>query len=130
MVAGALHEQGHLVRHLPDVGPGTGQHGQAGALARGRHQEEPRGHLDDRLTDAAAEVPARAPGQGLEPRGERGQVIGIGLLKPAGGADRQAILGQEHRAGDVRNAQHQVIQEPVELPGRRARGAAVDVSLH
>jgi hypothetical protein len=40
VVAGALDENRHLVRHLADVGLDRGQHGQAGALAGRRHDEE------------------------------------------------------------------------------------------
>jgi hypothetical protein len=131
VVAGALHENRHLVRHLAYVGLGSGQHSQAGALARRRHEEEARRHLDDRLADvAAAEVPARTLGERLEPRGERGQVVGVGLLKSPGRTEGQAILGQEYRPGDMRNAHHQVIEEPVKLAHRVIRGGAVIISLH
>jgi hypothetical protein len=131
VVTGALHQDGHLVRHLAYVGLGPGQHGQAGALARRRYKEEAGRHLDNRLTDvAAAEVPARALGERLEPRGERGQVLGVGLLKPPGRAESQAVLRQEHRPGDMRNARHQVIEEPVKLAHRVPRGGAVITSLH
>ena len=44
--------------------------------------------------------------------------------------ERQAILGQEHRLGDMRNAHHQIIEEPVELAHRIWRGGAVIISLH
>ena len=93
-----------------------GQHGQAGALAGRGHDEEARRHLDDGLADvAAAEVPARAARERLEPGGERGQVLGIGLVEAAGGAEGQAVLRKEHRPRDVRDPHHQVIEQPVEL---------------
>jgi hypothetical protein len=131
VVAGALHEKRHLVRHLADVGLGPGQHGQAGTLPGRRHEEKPRRHLDDGLTDvAAAEVPARPAGERLEPRGERGQMLGVGLRESPGGTERQAILGEEHRPGDVRNTHHQVIEEPVKLAHWVACGGAVMISLH
>jgi hypothetical protein len=63
VVARALNENRHLVRHLADIGLGRGQHRQAGALASRRHDEEAGRHLDDRLARVAAEVAAGAPGQ-------------------------------------------------------------------
>jgi hypothetical protein len=63
VVAGALHEDCHLVRHLADVGLGRGQHGQAGALAGRAHDEEARRHLDDRLPRRPAELVAGAAGE-------------------------------------------------------------------
>jgi hypothetical protein len=80
VVAGALHENRHLVRHLADVGLNRGQHGQAGALAGRRHDKEPRRHLDDGLAGVTAEVPAGAAGERVEPGREGGQVLRVGLL--------------------------------------------------
>ena len=56
----------------------SAQHRQAGALAGGGDEEERRLHLDHGLPyRAAAEVPARAPGEALEAGGDRGQVLGV-----------------------------------------------------
>jgi hypothetical protein len=58
VVAGALYENGHLVRHQSDVGLGSGEDGKAGALPGRTHEEKARCHLDDGLPDlAAAEMP-------------------------------------------------------------------------
>ena len=107
MVAGALHEDRHLVRHLADIRFGSGQYRQAGALPGRGHEEEARRHLDDGLADvAAAEVPARAARQRIEPGGECRQVLGVRLAEAAGSTEfkglprrvRQASLAPELRA--------------------------------
>jgi hypothetical protein len=93
VVAGALDEDRHLVCHLADVRFRSGQHRQAGALPGRGHEEEARRHLDDGLADvAAAEVPARTARQRLKARGERCQVLGVGLVKGTGCTERQAVL--------------------------------------
>jgi hypothetical protein len=58
VVAGALDENCHLVRHLADVRLSRGEHGQAGALSGRAHDEEARSHFDDRLTGVPAELVA------------------------------------------------------------------------
>ena len=71
------------------------------------NQRYPVSHLDDRLSHlTAAEVPARASRQRLEPGGEGGQMLGVRLVQAARGAERQAVLGQEHGALDVRDPPH------------------------
>jgi hypothetical protein len=61
VLAGALHEDRHLIRHKSHVGLGLGEDGKAGPLASRRHEKEARAHLDDGLPDlATAEVPASA----------------------------------------------------------------------
>jgi hypothetical protein len=92
VVAGALDENRHLVRHLADVGLGRGQHGQAGALAGRRHDEEARRHLDDRLARLTAEVPAGTAGKRVEAGRERRQVLGVGLREATGSPEGQAVL--------------------------------------
>jgi hypothetical protein len=92
MVAGALDEDRHLVRHLADVGITRGQDRQAGALAGRRHDEEAGRHLDNRLTGIPAKGVARAAGQRLERRRERGQVLHVSLLHAPGSAEGQAVL--------------------------------------
>jgi hypothetical protein len=72
VVAGALDEDRHLVRHLTDVSVTRGKDGKARALAGRGHDEEACRHLDDRLTGVAAEGAARAAGQRLERGRERG----------------------------------------------------------
>jgi len=72
VVAGALNEDRHLVRHLADVGVTRGKDGKARALAGRGHDEEARRHLNDRLSGLAAEGVARAAGQRLERGRERG----------------------------------------------------------
>ncbi|HEX7159718.1 MAG TPA: hypothetical protein VF223_00630 [Trebonia sp.] len=71
MVAGALDEDRHLVRHLADVGVARGKDGKARALAGRGHDEETRRHLDDRLSCVAAEGMAGAAGKRLERGRER-----------------------------------------------------------
>jgi hypothetical protein len=84
VVAGALHENGHLVRHQSDVGLGAGEDGQAGTLPGRGHEEKARCHLDDSLPDLApTEVPPGTACQGLEPGGQRGQVLGVRLVQAA-----------------------------------------------
>jgi len=56
VVAGALNEDRHLVRHLADVGFDRGEDRQAGALAGRAHDEETRRHLDDGLACLTAEL--------------------------------------------------------------------------
>jgi hypothetical protein len=93
VIASALYEDGHLVRHQADVGLGRGEDGQAGALPGCRHEQEARGHLDDGLPHlAAAEVPAGAARQGLESRGESSKVLGVRLAKAARRTERQPVL--------------------------------------
>jgi len=67
VVAGALDEDRHLVRHLADVGLDRGQDGQARALARRAHDEEAGRHLDDRLAGLAAEQVVRHREYALHP---------------------------------------------------------------
>jgi hypothetical protein len=93
MLAGALDKDRHLVGDLADVGFRTGEDGEAGALARGHHEQEAIGHLDDCLANlTTAEVPTRAASQRLETRGQRGQVLRVLPLQAPGGAQRQPVL--------------------------------------
>jgi hypothetical protein len=92
VVAGALDEDRHLVRHLADVCLCRGEDGQAGALAGRAHDEEARRHLDDGLACLAAELVTRAARERLERRGECGQVLHVGLLHAPGRAKGKAIL--------------------------------------
>jgi hypothetical protein len=110
VVAGALHENCHLVRHQSDVSLRPGKHGKAGALPGRRNEEETRRHLDDGLPDrAAAEMPPGAARKGLESRGQSGQVLRVRLVKAARGAERQSVLRQEYRLLDVRDSKHKII---------------------
>ena len=84
-----------------------GQDGQAGALAGRRHDEEARRHLDDRLARLRRRSAWLAPRASDWNAGrERGQVLGVGLLHAPRGAERQAVLGEEHRPRDVRDPHH------------------------
>ena len=67
---------------------------------------------------AAAEMPARSPGQALESRRQRGQVLGVLAGQSGRGSDGQAVAGQDHRLVDLRDAGHQVVKKPVQLTGR------------
>jgi hypothetical protein len=96
VVAGALDEERHLVRHLADVGFRRGEDGQAGALARRAHDEEAGRHLDDGLTCLTAELATRAARERLERGGERGQVLHIRLVHAPGRAKGKTVLREEH----------------------------------
>ena len=115
MVTSALYEDRHLVGDLADVSITGGEDGKAGALAGRGHDEEACRHLDDRLTRVAADGAARAAGQRLERRRERGQVINGRLVHATGCAQCQAVLGEEYRPRDMRYPHHQVIKEPIKL---------------
>src|SRR3954452_4862035 len=73
----------HLVRDQPDVGRRLRQHGQAGALPRGRHQHELRLQLDDRLTYRATPEPLPdTPRETLEPGRHGRQVLAVVAGQP------------------------------------------------
>ncbi len=116
MLADPLDQAGHLVGDQPDVGVRGAEHRQAGAVAGRRDEEEALVHLDQRLAHApGVEVPTRALGQAVEAGGHRRQVLGVLPAERVGGADRQAVVGEDHGVADFDDPVHQVVQEPVEF---------------
>ena len=79
-----LDEHRHLVRDEADVSTGGCQHRQARPLSGGGDEEVRGLHLHDGLPgEAATEPAAGAACQALEPRGDRGEVLGVGPVEPA-----------------------------------------------
>ncbi len=76
--ADALHQEGHLVGHLADVGVGVREDREAAAVPGGGDEQERLVELDDGLADLTGlEVAADALGEAVEAGGDGGQVLAV-----------------------------------------------------
>lgn len=115
MFADAVHEQRHLVGDLSDVRLRGAEHAEAAARS-GRGDEEHRVvELDHRLSYVTgSEVAARALGEALQSRRDRGEMFGV--LAPQAGARRgdESVVGQHQGVPYGFHALGQVVQQPTE----------------